>query len=117
MRTVGKFKPDEKSGDYSGAIRTLAIDLPRVRICLVEKRTPESPDFAVCAVLSGGEMVEIGAGWKRTSQAGMRYVSMLLDDPSMPAPLNLAMMPPGEGDGDTWRALWSRPSSQERAAA
>ncbi len=118
MRTVGRFKPDENSGDFLGNVRTLEIDLPRVRLALTSKRTADSPDYTASAVMASGELVEIGAGWKRTSNAGARYVSLVLDDPSMKAPLNLAVMPPdADGTGEPWRALWSRPTPQERAAA
>lgn len=116
MRTVGKLRPD--GSGFAGSIRTLAINLPRVRLVAIGvKRSDQSPDWTVECVSADGDMVEVGAAWKKTSQAGAKYISLTLDDPSFPSDLNLAAMPDEGPDGaEFWRVLWSRPQ-HERAAA
>jgi Protein of unknown function (DUF736) len=36
-------------------------------------------------------MVEFGAAWKRSSGSGLDFLSVTLDDPALPASVNVAM--------------------------
>jgi uncharacterized protein (DUF736 family) len=50
--------------------------------------------------------IEIGAGWTRPGQEGRPdYLSLKLDDPSLPAPIYANLV---QGDGDDYKLIWSR---------
>jgi len=53
---------------------------------------------------------QVGAGWNREANDGRRYISIKLDDPSLPAPIfgNLVEK------GDLHQLIWSR--EQDRRA-
>ena len=100
-KTIGIF--ESKDDGYIGAINMLNHRLGGVRLVPVEaKRSAESPDFLV--QIDG---VELGAGWKATSQAGNPFVRVVLDDPSFPAALNASLV---EGNDGKFTLLWSRRS-------
>ena len=79
MATIGNFT---KSGDrYTGAVRTLTLNV-KAQIAPAEKENDKAPDYRVYA-----GQIEIGAGCKKTSSTGREYLSVKLDDPSLPAPM------------------------------
>jgi uncharacterized protein (DUF736 family) len=99
MATIGTFT---KTGDsFTGSVATLTLDA-KVQIKPAAKMSEKSPDFRL---LCGS--AEIGAAWKKTSNENRSYLSVRLDDPSLPAPIlaNLCEMENGEFD-----LIWSRPS-------
>ena len=98
-KTIGLF--EATNDGYVGVIGTLQLKLNEVRLVPVAtKRSAESPDFTVQA-----NGVEIGAGWKATSQAGNDFVRVTLDDPSFPAALNANLVENRDGK---FALLWSR---------
>ena len=48
---------------------------------------------------------DIGAAWKKTSEAGREYLSVTLDDPSFPATVYARLI---EGENGTHDLIWSR---------
>ena len=54
---------------------------------------------------------DIGAAWKKTSEAGRGYLSVTLDDPSFPATVYARLI---EGVNGTHDLIWSR--SKPKAA-
>ncbi|HTM81914.1 DUF736 domain-containing protein [Asticcacaulis sp.] len=99
MQPIGTFT---KSGDsFTGNVRTLALNVA-VRLVPLEGGSGQAPDYRIMA-----GNVEIGAGWKRTSDAGRDHVSLKLDDPSLPNPIYATLFPADEHDTHT--LLWSRP--------
>lgn len=58
--------------------------------------TPSSrgPDYLVTADSSG---CEVGAAWKRTSKDGKSYLSVRLDSPFLPGPVNCALFTQADG--------------------
>lgn len=100
-----------KDGSFSGRVRTLAhrLNVEFEPIAAADKRGGESPDFQVYA-RDGGDLVPLGSAWKKTTSRGaavVNFLSITLDDPSFPAPLNVAAFP--DEAGDTWRIVWTRP--------
>jgi uncharacterized protein (DUF736 family) len=84
-----------------------------------EKRGEGAPDFIAYAD-AGGDLVAIGGAWKKEVQAagpnrGNKFLSITLDDPSFPAPLNCAAFPGDEGL--PWSVVWNRPRQLGREAA
>lgn len=99
MAQIGSFSRDE-SGVYTGTIRTLTLNV-KATMRPVEKDNDKAPDYRVVA-----GAVEIGAGWVRASQGtGAEYLSLKLDDPSLPAPIYANLT---QGDNGEHRLIWSR---------
>ena len=101
MATIGTFT---KSGDgFSGTVSTLTLNV-KVQVRPAEKASEKAPDYRI---FSG--RAEIGAAWKKTSNEGREYLSMKLDDPSLPAPILANLF---EMDGGEYELIWSRPNRQ-----
>ena len=100
MANIGTFTA-EKDG-YTGQLRTLTLNV-KVKLVPNDKGDSESaPDFRLQAA---GH--DIGAAWKKTSEAGRPYVSVTLDDPSFPATVYARLI---EGEDGTHDLIWSRSS-------
>lgn len=100
MATIGTFT---KTNDgFTGTVSTLTLDA-KVQVRPAEKTSEKAPAYRIFA-----GRAEIGAAWKKTSNEGRDYLSVKLDDPSLPAPIlaNLFEMESGE-----YELIWSRPNS------
>lgn len=98
---IGRFTHDGDSDTYTGELYSSALPA-RVVIEPNDSRSARAPDYRVMA-----DGHEIGAGWKRTSrEKGRPFVSIHLDDPALPAPIEAMLSETGE-------LIWNRP----RAAA
>ena len=93
MATIGYFTKSETG--YTGSVRTLTVNA-KARFAAARRRRTTPPTTA-----SSPAPLEIGAAWKKTSEAGREYLSVKLDDPSFPAPIYASLV---ETEGD------SRPS-------
>jgi uncharacterized protein (DUF736 family) len=81
---IGKFA--RTSDGWFGTIQTVTSQT-KARFVPNDKRENErAPDFRV---VSGH--CELGVAWRRTSSDHREYLSVILDDPLMVAPLNLAL--------------------------
>ena len=95
---IGTFT--QTTDGYSGTLRTLAINA-KAKFVPAEKKTDNSPDFRLVVGL-----VEVGAAWKRTSKDNDRpYLSVVLDDPSLPSAIYPRLVDGKNGDYDL---IWSR---------
>jgi uncharacterized protein (DUF736 family) len=102
MAVIGTFKP-EKDGGWSGYIRTLTINV-KVRFVPNDNQASEhAPAFRIYA---GG--AELGAAWhQRTNGENPReYLSVRLDDPSLPEPVLAAMFE--TTGGQEAQLIWNR---------
>jgi uncharacterized protein (DUF736 family) len=98
MATIGTFT---KSGDdFTGSVKTLTLNV-NAKIVLAEKENEKAPDYRI---FSG--TTEFGAAWKRTSGAGREYLSVKLDDPSLPKPIYASLVAVESGEG--YCLIWSR---------
>ena len=104
MTQIGEFTR-QKSG-YSGHIRTLSLDVAVAIIMAETRETENAPDYRVHA--DSDEGLEIGAGWKRSSEKAGDYVSIQLDDPTFPQPIRANLFQNGD-DKTSWSLHWSRP--------
>jgi uncharacterized protein (DUF736 family) len=78
---IGKF--NQAKNDYIGNLVTLTH-----RGKLVFTPAPRGADYLV--TLDG---TEVGAAWKKTArESGKAYLSVKLDSPFLPAPVNCALM-------------------------
>jgi len=83
--------------------RTLTLDV-KVRFIPNARGGENAPDYRIQAA-SG---FDIGAAWKKVSQAERPYLSVTLDDPSFPATVYARLI--AEEDG-TDNLIWSRSKS------
>lgn len=104
MATIGLFTCG-KSGGYTGSIRTLTCSANVSVVPVGAKATGSEPDFRVFA-----GRVDLGVGWRRTSERGRDYAVLALDDPSFARPLEVALLPV-EGDASLFALVWNRPPS------
>ena len=102
MSVIGTFTP-AKDGGWTGTIRTLTIDVKARFVPNDNRDSDRAPEFRVFAGRS-----ELGAAWReRTSGENPRdYLSVRLDDPSLPEPISAAMFE--AADGKTAQLVWSR---------
>jgi uncharacterized protein (DUF736 family) len=99
MATIGSFTRDDSSV-FTGTIRTLTLNV-KASIRPATKDNDKAPDYRV---MNSGN-VEFGAGWTKTSREDRPYVSVKLDDPSLPAPIYATLV---EGEHGTHNLIWSR---------
>jgi uncharacterized protein (DUF736 family) len=89
---IGNFKKQAKG--YAGDLITLTHQAKLVF-------TPKGVDDEV--TLDG---IKLGAAWKKTArESGKDYLSVQLDSPFLPAPVNCALMPQNDGNHIP---VWSR---------
>ena len=101
MSNIGTFTRQEDG--FNGTLRTLTFNV-KVKIVPIAKDNDKSPDYRVLA----GTM-EIGAAWKRQSKANKAYLSVRLDDPSFPAPVNARLV---DGEDGNATLYWTRRSDE-----
>ncbi len=102
MATIGTFTAD--TNGYTGTLRTLTLNV-KVKLVANDKgENGKAPDFRLQAAGN-----DIGAAWKKTSEAGREYLSVTLDDPSFPAAIYARLI---EGEDGTHDLLWTRSKPQ-----
>ncbi|AVS80766.1 DUF736 domain-containing protein [Paracidovorax avenae] len=102
MANIGTFVT--QNDGYTGTLRTLTLNA-KARLVPNDKADNEkAPDFRL--QVSGHD---IGAAWKKTSEAGRDYLSVTLDDPSFPAPIYARLV---ESEDGKHELFWSRNKPQ-----
>ncbi|NYT80304.1 DUF736 domain-containing protein [Alcaligenaceae bacterium] len=102
MATIGTFTAD--TNGYTGTLRTLTLNV-KVKLVANDKgENGKAPDFRLQAAGN-----DIGAAWKKTSEAGREYLSVTLDDPSFAATVYARLI---EGEDGTHDLLWTRSKPQ-----
>jgi uncharacterized protein (DUF736 family) len=98
MAIIGHFTKQE-NGSFSGNIETLTIHA-RATFEPITKRGEKAPDYRIVSVLT-----DIGAAWERTTE-GATHLSVRLDDPSFPTPINCRLIKTGAERG--YSLIWER---------
>ncbi|MGA0606584.1 DUF736 domain-containing protein [Phenylobacterium sp. VNQ135] len=98
MATIGTFHK-QADGSYSGAIKTLSLNVKTAQFRASDKDNDKAPDFRIFA-----GQTEFGAAWKKTSRENRDYLSVKLDDPSFPAPIYASLVDAEDG----YSLIWSR---------
>lgn len=99
MATIGTFTQTENG--FSGDITTLTIQARKVAIVEESRSGDNAPSHRIFLAKA-----EIGAGWSKRSKDGRDYISVKIDDPSLPAPLYANLF--AGDDGKTHSLVWSR---------
>ena len=108
MAHIGYFT---RSADgYTGRLHTLGLD---VEICLAETEPSDADSAPAYRVLigEGDQSLDVGAGWKRTSEKAGDYISVLIDGPILPRPINANLFR-SLSDSGTYLLVWNRPAKQ-----
>jgi uncharacterized protein (DUF736 family) len=98
MATIGTFTKSENG--FTGQIKTVTLNV-KAKLAPAEKDNEKAPDYRIFA-----GQTELGAAWKKTSNAGREYLSVKLDDPTFPAPIFASLIAVEGGDG--YALIWSR---------
>jgi uncharacterized protein (DUF736 family) len=86
---IGNFSYKQAEDTYTGEIKTLTLLRGSVQFRPTEAKNGKGPDYRV-VVQGETSRVELGAVWKRKSEAGREFLSVRLDDLG----LARASMPP-----------------------
>ena len=89
MTIIGTFTKQEDG--FNGTLRTLTLNV-KVKLVPIAEHSDNAPDYRLVA----GTM-EIGAAWKRQTKTNKAYLSVKVDDPSFPAPLNARLIDAEDG--------------------
>jgi len=103
MPQIGQFT--RIRGLFTGTIRTLMFDR---HIVLVPTNQPDvqgQPHYTVHIKDADGP--EVGVAWKRTGERAGDYVSLALDDPTLPAPIRANLFQ-RDTDKKEWVLIWKR---------
>ena len=100
MAIIGSFTKTEAG--FNGRIHMLNVDA-KARLVPTEGASERAPAYRILA-----GPAEIGAAWKKTSEAGRDYFSVKLDDPTFQRPVYASLVEADEGDG--FNLIWSRPN-------
>jgi uncharacterized protein (DUF736 family) len=98
MATIGAFHK-QADGSYTGAIKTLSLNVKQAQFRAAEKENDKAPDYRIFA-----GQTEFGAAWKKTSRENRDYLSVKLDDPSFPGPIYASLVDAEDG----YSLIWSR---------
>ncbi|NGY05949.1 DUF736 domain-containing protein [Solimonas terrae] len=101
MANIGTFTA--QGNGYAGTVRTLTLNV-KVKIVPNDKSSENGPDYRIQAAGS----YDIGAAWKKVSQADRPYLSVTLDDPSFPATIYARLV---EDEDGAHTLIWTRSKS------
>jgi len=108
---IGNFRLED--GSYRGDITTLTLQRTNVVLRPTSKAGEREPDYRIVQETEAGT-VELGAAWKRRSELGREYLSVVLDDPALPTSVNAAMFLADHEDTAT--LVWQRPVKKPATA-
>jgi len=95
--------------NYDGRMLSLTEESITLDMVPVEQRGENGPSYRI---LRGD--FEFGAAWKRTSKDGKPYLSVKLDSPLLPAPINAALIEATDG---SYMLVWNRDGQKQDAPA
>ena len=110
---IGNFTCNEAQDTYTGELSTFSVGARKVVFRPVEAKTDRSPSHRIFSPSKAGD-VELGAAWQKRSEESREYLSVRLDDPALPLPVNCAMVESGDTPG-AFILVWSRDSRKAKA--
>jgi uncharacterized protein (DUF736 family) len=112
MAHIGQFIRTQDG--FAGCLKTLSLDLD-IRLTPTEPSEADTaPDYRV-VIGSDDEALDVGAGWKRTGEKAGDYVSVLIDDPMLPRPINANLFR-SLADSSSFLLVWNRPAKRRDGA-
>lgn len=120
MATIAKLKSEQnKNGaeELFGELRTLQMSLNVRFVPITKKIYAKGPDYQIMGGTWDDRAVQIGSAWKqqKTHADGtvFEFLSVTIDDPSLPHPLNVAGFRNEDGD---WELSWRRRQPKQATA-
>jgi uncharacterized protein (DUF736 family) len=108
MAHIGQFA--RTSDGFTGRLKTLSLDVSVTLTPTEPSEAENAPDYRVMFG-EDDQTLDIGAGWKRTGERAGDYVSVLIDDPILPRPINANLFR-SLGDSSTFLLVWNRPTKR-----
>ena len=91
---------------FSGRIKTLYLD-HEISFVEIDKNDKENaPDYRI-QLNTGDDGIKIGAGWKRTNDSDVVYVSVSIDDPAFAQPIRARLYRSRQNE-ETYLLFWNR---------
>ena len=92
-----------------GEIKTLQLTLKVRFIPVIKKRSDNAPDYNIFGGIWDDKAAQVGNAWKqqKVQRDGsvFEFLSVTIDDPSLPHPLNVAAF---KNDVGEWEVSWRR---------
>jgi uncharacterized protein (DUF736 family) len=85
MAHIGQFTRTHNG--YAGRLKTLSVEVDIALTTTEPSDAENAPDYRVI-IGNDDKSLDIGAGWKRKGEKAGDYVSVLIDDPMLPRPIN-----------------------------
>jgi len=104
MANIGTFT--KTSDGYTGVIHTLTMNLKAVQFRPTDKTEGKGPDYRVMAGAA-----QLGVAWKKIAKNDRDYISVKLDDPSLPRAISANLFDSEDG----YDLVWSRPRPKDKA--
>jgi uncharacterized protein (DUF736 family) len=100
-----------------GEIRTLQFSLKVRFVQVLNKKSEKSPDYRIYSGVWDDRAVQIGTAWKkqktRPDGTVFEFLTITIDDPSLPQALNVAAFLNEDGD---WEITFRRRQPKSNAA-
>ncbi|HTM82188.1 DUF736 domain-containing protein [Asticcacaulis sp.] len=103
MPQIGQFT--RLRGIFTGTIRTLTFDRHIVLVPTNQADVQGQPHYTIH--LKDADGPEVGVAWKKTGDRAGEYVSLSLDDPTLPAPIRANLFQ-RDADKKEWVLIWKR---------
>jgi len=103
---IGNFTQDEQG--YTGVITTAGLSIPEVEFRPVPAKQGNGPDYVVFGTYDSQDF-ELGAAWTKISKKGKTYLSVKLDSPASPEPINCALVARANG---SHALVWQRKDAE-----
>lgn len=118
MTTIGSLKLNNDGSEpiLIGSVKTLSLSLELVLRPTGEGTNSSRPSHRVYAKSGNSQYAEIGSAWTKEMTSpdkfGQTFLSITLDDPSFPQPLNVSAFKQPNSDeyAITWRRRQDRPA-------
>jgi uncharacterized protein (DUF736 family) len=102
---IGHFTDQNPNAAFAGNLYGINLG-GFVFLQPAKAKTGNGPDFIVWGGARDEEdAVEIGAAWRKTSKKGRAYLSVKLDSPALPQPINCALTEQRDG---SHALVWNR---------
>ena len=102
---IGHFVSNPENTRFQGYLGPFPSALAVIEP--TEPTDKHQPDCRVDVFFSHGQSTfDVGAGWWRTSRKGKRYLSVKLDWPTFPEPIQCALMP--QREESQYALIWNR---------
>jgi len=113
---IGFINLDKDTGIHKGQITTLEkhIDFEISPNANYNPANQDSPNYTIHGKGVHGRLVELGAGWKKTSRSGLSYMTLSMDAPEWSSNLSVSAFT-DKKDSTKMNIAYSRPTGRKPA--